>query len=440
MAFVPKVAEEEKEDFDFSTLKMIRNIPSSAWDVIEGTYDAVTNPIDTAQAIGKLGLSAGQFAQRKVGEGFSGIPKNPGEGEEMAYEFAGSVADRYGSWDAAKQTLQNDPVGVLLDASAAGTASRMPQVAKLARGMEPLNALKGAATGTMKHLIPESAPGRLYSSSSKFSTTLTPTERAKLVETALREKVIPSSGGIKKVDNRIDVLTSQLDDLITEATDAGTTIPVQVIGEHLDALRRTKGGVRLGNDTDIKAIDKIYKKFAESKSMKGRESLTPEELQNFKVEAYKDINWDSKRMTGTPVKEDAYKAMARGAKEGLESAVPGIEEVNKRLGDLYELRKPLSRAAARVENRNMFSIMAPLWGGAGGFAFGDLLGGGLGTAAGVGLSMMTSPKNKARFAIALRKIQDGDWKWLEDNKHLTEARLAAAVLGQANEQLIGDEE
>ncbi|RLC13973.1 MAG: hypothetical protein DRI24_14530 [Deltaproteobacteria bacterium] len=394
---------------DFSFTEMVTNVPSSAYGLGEDIMKALLSPKKSALAVGALMQSTANKMGRFAAEVVQGVDIEPmPEHSEAAADAVGAeMVNRYGSIDALKRTAMEDPVGMGFDLSGAGGVLR--------QGARTAGNVAKAAT---KAAIPEGVPRKLYDSSAKFSTTLSQADRGKLIDTALKEGILPSGKGVVKVQNRIDILNTQLDDLVVNS---GGKVPVNAIFQHLSDLRRTKGGVRLGSESDLAAIDKIAGQFHES--LKGKKYVTPEELQFFKTQAYKDINWDAKRMTGTPIKEETYKALARGAKDAIVKELPEAEAINKALGDLYGLQPHLSRAAGRIDNRNLMSINAPLRASAGAQMAG-IEGGVMGLLS----SFATSPKNKARLAIALDKVKRGDNKWLGDNMHKTEVALAISLI------------
>lgn len=424
---------------DFSLKKTISNIPSSAAKYAGDIASAVMNPIDTARSIGGLAQSVGNKIGRNAAEFIHGQEMDtlPEYSEDAANAVGGAIKGRYGSLDAVKSTLMNDPVGALADVSGLGMASKVPGVARIAAAAEPLNIASKGVKAAAKAIIPERMAQNLYQSAAKFSTTLKPEQRAQIVQTALDYGVMPTSKGVAKVEGRLGILNAHLDDLIETATSSGQKIPVNAVFQHLAELRKTKGGVRLGNDSDLAAIDKIAGEFHRSMKKRGKSELTPKELQAFKVSAYKDINWDAKRMTGTPIKEDAYKSMARGAKDAISQAVPEANEINKLLGELYELQPHLSRSASRIDNRNPIGLTTPINVGAGGYLGSVADSAGLGVAAGVVASALNNPKMQARIAIALNKMKQGDVKWLENNMHLAETRIALSLAGR-NEEMTSD--
>lgn len=419
-----------QEGVDFSFKEMLSNIPESAVNYGKDMVGAVTNPKQTLMGVAGLahevmsGKTAQSIAANITGEEMQGAP--------YSQAVQQGIDDRYGSADKAKQTLMNDPVGAFADVAGMGVAGRVPGVSKVAAAAEPVNLAGKAARTATKAVIPESAANKLYQSAAKFSTTLSPEKRAKIVQTALDNGIMPTRRGVVKVDNRVDVLNASLDDLIDAATESGKDIPVNAVFQHFGELRKTKGGVKAEGAADLRAIDRFAKEFHQH--MKGRTHITPKEMQQFKVDAYQKINWDAKRMTGSPIKEDTFKTMARGAKDSIEKAVPEAHDINKALGELYELQPHLVRAANRIENRNLLSINAPMNIGAGGVLGSAADATGLGATIGMFGAALGNPKIKAGVAIALNKLKQGDIGWLEANLGSAEVRIALAMAGRLNDE------
>jgi phosphopantetheinyl transferase (holo-ACP synthase) len=222
--------------------------------------------------------------------------------------------------------------------------------------------------------------------------------------------------------------------MIDAATEQGVTIPADVIFQHLDDLRTSRGGIRLEAKSDLAEIDRITGEFSAYLDEIGKRDLTPKELQQFKKDTYESINWDVRRQTGTPAKEATYKAAARGAKDAIAQEFPDAPEINRALSELYDLQPQLEQAAKRIADRNLLSINAPINIGAGGI-IGDILGsGGVGLTVGAIGAVLGNPKVKARVAIALDKLKQGDTQWIQDNIGRQEVLIALALAGR-NQQL-----
>ena len=101
------------------------NIPSSAAEFATGLYTAVTNPIQTASsmmdlAAGGLKTGAEKVLPKNVYNFINDMDRDPKSAERAmraARQFGGQMADRYGTYDAIKNTLATDPVGFAADMS-----------------------------------------------------------------------------------------------------------------------------------------------------------------------------------------------------------------------------------------------------------------------------------------------------------------------------------
>lgn len=107
----PAAAPEEPKSFAEET---IGNIPESASRYFGGLAEAVMNPIDTAKTIGQLGAGALSLG---LGDDFQQRLGISDESEQLATKVGELMVERYGSLEAAKETVKNDPVGVLGDLS-----------------------------------------------------------------------------------------------------------------------------------------------------------------------------------------------------------------------------------------------------------------------------------------------------------------------------------
>ena len=100
-------AEEGSERIDFR--KVAGNFLSSGYEqaknIIGGGIDLIKKPQETSNVFGKL-----------IGSGIANIIPGEQGGEQMAKDaFKVLVTDRYGSYEKFKKTIEEDPVGVIMD-------------------------------------------------------------------------------------------------------------------------------------------------------------------------------------------------------------------------------------------------------------------------------------------------------------------------------------
>jgi len=158
----------------------VQNIPSSAFQFGKGLYEAVTSPVKTAGSMLDIAAGGVNLALPEPVRNFMAkIDTDPAATQRAvnaAKQFGGVYAQRYGSVDALKRTIAEDPVGAVADLStifsggaglARGTAAATARVAPsvsagatqaanmMTRGAaatNPVNVLAKPARGTAKIL------------------------------------------------------------------------------------------------------------------------------------------------------------------------------------------------------------------------------------------------------------------------------------------------
>lgn len=257
------------------------NVPKSAGRFIEDLVTPFLEPRETAAAIGNLALGT---VQKII----------PGEQDKEVFadQMVQFIKERYGSFDAFKQTLVEDPVGAVADlagvVTAAGAAvrtvgavSKVKKISDVGRAitgagaaMEPLSIARKAGAGAARQFIPRELPGNLYQSAVKFSTTLTEKQRGTLVRTALDNKIMPTVNGLTKIRTVINELNDKITKLIDDATESGQKIPMKRLFKDFDALNKEAllSGKPISN---LKEIANIRKQIFEANRKIGRGSFTP---------------------------------------------------------------------------------------------------------------------------------------------------------------------
>lgn len=432
------------EGYDFSFMEMMKNVPGSAATLGKNIWDAVSSPVQTGEAVANLVGGASQAMNQGIQESdwapdwlkaISFTPVDAMTDEDLtpyADAFVQGVKDRYGSVDNAKRTLEQDPVGAMADIASVVT----PLLPKGGAALNPINAGKNLVRGAVKVATPKRLPVKIYERVAKFGTTLDDQQRAAMINTALKYGLTPSEAGVTKLAGIIQKFNSKLDDLI--ATNKGA-IPRQAIYKHINELRREVGGFKFEAADDLQAVDRMIKNFEVHAGATLPKSVSARELQAFKTDLYKRINFDARHLQGTPISEQVRKTVARGAKEGIEQLEPGVKGVNSTLADLYELQPHLQRAANRIGNRRTIPLTAPMEVGAGagaGYALGGEVGAGIGTALGTGSAVLAHPKVAPSVAIGLQRLKDKRAIdiLLQNNPNLSAAELALILSGRATEE------
>ena len=126
----PAAPEPERSAIDYIG-ETLGNIPGSAADVAGDLWSAISNPLDTAGAIGSAALGAGQLAKDALGFDVRGVF---GEHRDSARAVGDYYGERYGGGDEFLDTLRTDPVGTALDVGGvltggAAAGARLPGTA-----------------------------------------------------------------------------------------------------------------------------------------------------------------------------------------------------------------------------------------------------------------------------------------------------------------------
>jgi hypothetical protein len=251
----------------------------------------------------------------------------------------------------------------------------------------------------------------MYESAAKWSTKLTPEERAGITQTALQNQIPLSYEGLGQVQSKLGVLGDQMDNLIANATNNNIKIPATKVLESLKDVRSSMGGFKIEGAQDITEINNIEKKFRDYLKKEKITSVTPEELQRFKSDAYKKIDFGRSPEKPSIAKEKAYQTMAGTARQSLENIIPELKSVNAQYGSLKELQPNLQKAVGRIENRDLIGIGSGVKAGAG-----AAVGGNIGAALGLGESILEMPKVKSKAALELYKKQNqGIGMFLDNN-------------------------
>lgn len=425
-------------------IQATKNFPGSVWNVGKEMVGAVRNYDETIPAMLELGKSA----VNKFGRNYANLntgyhtPPEPGS-EDAADAMIDYYKGRYGSLDSARQTAVDDPAGAMMDASiflSPGRAlTKNTAIQSGIKSVDPISATVRAGQSALK-LIPEDAAYNLYDKTAKFPHNGR-FDRAAAIRTAVDEGILPTPGGIRKVENRIEILGATLDDMIAEAGRNGAKIPVGEVERYINQLIREKGGFRKGRRADVERIKELLDEWhADLADLGGGarvSRVSPEFVQTFKRSLDRDINYNkpNPNSAARPVDEDFDKALRRGAKDAIADAVPEVSEINKLLSELENLQPALKQASARIGRNNVMGLDTSAKTGAGAFVGNTMGQPALGAGVGFAMSMLGSPAIRPRIAIYLKRLRDGDVAYLERNIGDPAARAALVLAANARDVL-----
>jgi hypothetical protein len=405
-------AETSAQDIDLSGIKTdiktaIGNVPKSGARFIEDLITPYLHPIETAKAVGNLGIGAVEKL----------IPGKQ-EKEKFADDLVSFIKERYGSPEAFKSTLIEDPVGVVADiaglisgAGAAvkgvGAVSKVQRISdvgkaitKVGTSLEPVSAVGKAGKAAAGKFISPERPSKMFMESAKFSTVLSDKDRLKITETALKNSIMPNSKGLDKLRRGINAFNDEIDSLIDAAQISGARIPVKRLLRNFRSLTKEKLATSGKPIQAQRQINNIRRQIVEANRRLGRKELTPTEAQNLKKSIYKETETHYSNVRQSPASIEAQQAVAKAAKESLEEIFPEIGELNKKEGALIELRNAIEKSSNRIGNRDFAGLGITAKAGTGG-----VIGGVPGALLGVAFALYDTPLVKAKLAIVANRLK-----------------------------------
>lgn len=368
------------------------NVAKSGADFVKNTAEAIIHPVQTVKSIGSL--AAGGVEKLIPGQ----------QSHEGAFDgLINFYKQRYGGWDNIKKTLYEDPVGVAADvatfaggvegAAKLGTLSKLGDFSKVAETASTVSKFTDplqAVTTIPKAVLPESSLSKLaqkiYGSALKPSTTLTETERAKVLLTGLREGIPVTSKGAAELGRRLDVLNNEIGNVIKAGREAGDTVSTAKITSFLDDVEKEFGLTANGRER-IAEIQKIRENFLGQFG----ESIPTDIAQQIKQNTYRVLKKSYGEMKGVAIESE--KAIARGIKTSLVEKYPELAGLNARDSALIQLDKALERAVSRIDNRDIVGL-------------GTTVAATANPMAGILKQLIDMPLVKSKLGIALQKAAD----------------------------------
>ncbi|MEK9722468.1 MAG: hypothetical protein VW405_03140 [Rhodospirillaceae bacterium] len=169
-----------------------------------------------------------------------------------------------------------------------------------------------------------------------------------VVQTLLDEGVNVSTRGLGTLREGVGATNTQIANAIASAP--GEVSGIRVAGRLSPTTREFIAQVNPGQD--MQAISNAGIDFLQHPWLSPRGTLTPTQAQAMKVGTYARIGEKYGKVSSAAI--EAEKALARGLKEELEKAVPGIDlsALNAREGRLIDAMDAVSRRIAVASNRD----------------------------------------------------------------------------------------
>lgn len=370
----------------FSVGRTIGNIPKSAGSLIGGVVDAAVHPIRTAKAIGSV--AAGGVEKLIPGK----------QAEEASFDqLVGHYKERYGSVDQFLKTLEDDPVGVLADASTvfggagaalkgAGALSKSASLsnagARVAGAAEAVNPIAMTGAGISK--LTQATFPKIARALEQQSLRLAPSVKRQLngkldeITTFLAEKKIVGTPQqrFEKATTMYDAAEDALDGFFGSIAKGNGVKKDSVIR----GLQSLKGQYK--NDRDSAVINKQIDSAVQAIKKNQGDTIPYQNLNQFKRSTYQNAY----NKAGDKVLDDVEHAIGDVARQQLEEGLKGLkvagqsfEEFNRQYGLLIQSRKLLRDAIGKPE---MSAITERLLGSLIGFGIGQGPGAILGAALG----------------------------------------------------------
>lgn len=383
----------------------VGNVAESGGRLLSGMAQPFLHPVETAKGL--------KTAITHPGETLSAIGH--------------AAKDRYGSLDAIGNTLYEDPVGVLADASTllggagalAKGAGAVGKVSALSKG----GRLMVRASDMTNPVRAITAPAAAAAREAGIGTVLATNRPSKalrqdfgggrqIAQTILDENLVREKGA----QRALSASTKAADDLLADRQAAGVPgVPKRDVARSLREPRDSAQlRVRLGEPDETPAL---------ASTARGINRNNPSEIpltdaQVMKREA-QDLAYEAGKQ-GLSIKKQGAESRARALRTGIETRVPDVAPINKRTQRLLGATRTITETGDR--SRGLVNLLTMLGAGGVGFGAGGPMGaivtGGmvraadsplLGRTAGVGINRVGRGVNSnaaVRAALLARLAED----------------------------------
>jgi len=393
----------------------------------EGAKTLITHPVETGKAmlgivsdlnkrVVKTAMEDPLHADRMSDEELSDLQAITADLDEQlaggASEMLGGyMYENYGSVEGFKAHLAENPAVVMSDLSTAlmgaGVATKTAKLAKIAGYADPVTLAAQSVKLPLRAIQLSGAPSRIYNSAIKFTNKLSVDDTRRLEQLGMEDWITPNMKGLRKVNDKINIVNQEIGSLIDRATATGEKIQVDRLFDDFDDLKQTHLAESGEGLKAKKAIEEIEQEIRGANKELGREALSAQEAQRLKVKIYKDLKTYYQREGSVPAGKEAQQMVAKQAREFIEALTPEIKDVNALHSDYKKLWAEVEDAAKKVEKTDLLPFSTAVKATAGAAIGGKLFGAAgatTGGALGFTLGFIDSnPTIKANLAIILDK-------------------------------------
>jgi hypothetical protein len=322
-------------------------------------------------------------------EALSGVAAAPQLSQNLVSRLADQRSPLYTAGATAAETALGVPAGQMEAAARRGDFGGVAGAATAPLVPMAGGVLAGAVTSRIARSgLPES----WYESALKPPTTLEPGLRQRMLSTGLEQGLPVSEAGYEKLGGLLEDFQEDVRKVI--ATNPNAPVSTTAIARRTTPTLQAFA-TQVNPETDIATILGSRAEFL--RNFPGQ--ITAEEAQALKVGTYKALGKKAYgELQGAAI--ESQKALARGAREELETVFPEIGGLNAAEKRLYELEPQLARAIGRISNRDLLGIGVPIAAGA---TEAITQSPKLGQAAAIMKAIMDNPNIKSRVAIMLSR-------------------------------------
>jgi hypothetical protein len=400
-----------------SITKGLYGIGQAGERIVKAAATPVSGPVEVAKQVGREGIGVLKGMSTAMGL----RPPEPGAATDPQRDYGVGLPSSLEQWGAReKHQIRTDPFGVVGSvAGIKGAAKAAPEIVKpLAVPVLESAAKAGGKLAT-----------KLTDMTLKQKTSLKPEVRAQNIEQAHKGGFLPTAKGVDNLNSAIIAKEAELANGIAAGDAAQVKGTFDRSIANLEALREkaNRSSDPIKNNA---LIDSEIAKLKEHPLLDANGQVDIGTLQKMKVEQGQAIEPKYGQVAPDAFQIRADKARIRGMKEELESkldnAFPELSATNKQLGQYYELKKVLTKAANRIQNNQGIGIGLPIKSGAGaaiGGALAGPIGAGIGGTIGTLIGIVEHPSIAPRLARQLYKASKGAMSYAEALK-TTKARIA----------------
>ena len=289
------------------------------------------------QAGGPVGMAAGAMQE--------GLAQGEGMLNRLAYNLGGRVTDALAG---------------KVSPEVAGGAGYLANVATQAAP----TMLAGTVAKKAAPMFRAAGRSLMQSSLKPSKAQLASGKAKRAVQTMLDEGVNVSSGGVEKMQGTVDDINNQIRAAISGSP---ATVDKNAVASRLnDTVQKFQNQVNPG--ADLGAIDAAKAEFLAHPALQGRNDIPVQLAQDLKQGTYKVLK-DKAFGEVKSASTEAQKALARGLKEEVGAAVPGVASMNARESDIINALKIAQNRVLMDANKNPLGLgalisqpwMLPVW-------------------------------------------------------------------------------